>query len=206
MKKNEMELLRKIKQANKESESASLEALATYYKDKKPHYLEGLRIRNWSKKTKTEKAQIIRQYYKDQITRAKEDINKAKNCEDFSSFLARVEWSNNRTWGYNPTAESWINGHYGRASASGCGYDKLSASINSSIKGQAEDIIKGALIKAYIKTGKPLPYGVHLFGSGLCLNFGGCGVSTLEDILKYCGFKTVNHISGSMFDYIEAKE
>lgn len=205
MKKYFNALIKLIKDLNKKDQARDILALATYYKDKKPYILEGQGVRNWAKKTKAEKVAILKSAYKAQTESVIAEIVRLLALEDFTAFQARVEWSRSYMWGYNPSARSWVNNYnYGEGSASGCGYDKLSASINTSLSKTAEDIMKGAILRRYIKDLKPLPYGLHLWARGLCVSFGGCGVETLRDICEYCGLNDWRHISGRMFDYVEA--
>ena len=176
--------------------------------EKKPYILQGRGVRNWDKKTPAEKIKITRSAYIERGEKAAATLNElATQADALTEFTARVEWHRSATWGYNPTANTWTRGTgrniYGTGKASGCGYDKLSAAINSALNTDAENIFLSAIIKSHIRTGKPLPYGVHVWGSGISLNFGGCGVETLTHILEYCGLKA-RHISGNMFDYVEA--
>lgn len=205
MKKYLNALIKKLKDLSKADLKRDIESLATYNKDKKPYILEGRGVRGWQKKTKAEKIKTLRQVYANQTEQTIAEVLRLLGLEDFTAFQSRVEWARSYTWGYNPTARSWVNNYnYGEGSASGCGYDKLSASINTSLSKQASDIIKGAILRRYIKDNKPLPYGVHLWSDGLCLSFGGCGVSTLRAICEYCGLTGWRWVEGKMFDYVEA--
>ena len=51
------------------------------------------------------------------------------NAPELSHATIDIEWVRSRTWGYNPHCESWSNNGRTFGSASGCGYDKESASI-----------------------------------------------------------------------------
>ena len=205
MKRNLIKLLNLIASKIKTEEKSTLANLPNYYTDKKPYILEGRGVRNWAKKTNSEKREIIRNAYRETIEQAKrETIDLYEETETLNNFTARVNWHKSAIWGYNPTAETWAGWDtYGTASASGCGYDKLSASICSSLSDKAKRNLKSAIIKAYVKTGNPLPYGVSIW-RGVSLSFGGCGEGTIRNILEYCGLNDYRYISGSMFDYIEA--
>ena len=206
MKRNLLKLLKLIEEENKRAQASTLKSLNEYYTEKKPYILEGRGVRNWAKKTNAEKRAIIRQAYAEQLEQAKAGtLDLYNEAEDLKTFTARIEWARSYMWGYNPTAETWTNyGTYGRGTASGCGYDKLSASVQSSLSEKSSRLIKSALIKAYVNTGEKMPYGVYIWARGVVLSFGGCGESAIRGILEYCGLKNYRYISGKMFDYIEA--
>lgn len=217
MKRNLTKLLNLLAQDTAENLKSTLRAIDNgNYNKEKPSLIKG--VRGWEKKTKTEKKKLTRQAYAETLaTRKAELLDLYENGEDFAEFVARVNWHRSATWGYNPTAETWAGWNtYGQGSASGCGYDKLSASICSSLSEQAEKNIKIAIIRAFVKNGqpknetaRPLPYGVRVslyaFG-GVSLDFGGCGESAIRGIFTYCGFTDYRYISGEMFDYIEARK
>lgn len=219
MKRNLLKIIAILSKQASENLARDLEALrGGRYDTEKPYILEGQGVRGWEKKTKTEKKSIIKNAHAQRLaTRKAEMINLYENGEDFGEFNARVEWHKSATWGANPTARTWAGyDTYGEGSASGCGYDKLSASICSSLSKRASDNIKTAIIRAFVKNGqpknetaRPLPYGVSVslysFG-GVSLSFGGCGESAIRGIFEYCGFTDYRYISGSMFDYIEARK
>ena len=172
--------------------------------EKKPFILDGSGIRNWNKKSHAERLAIIEGYYKAREGKAIKKLRElAELPETLDSFKARVEWNASRVWGYNPTAETWTGcDSYGIGRASGCGYDKLSAAIQSSLSNKSAELLTSAVIKKHIETGEAFPYGVRVWDNGVTVNFSGCGVSALIKILEYCGLKA-RHISGKMFDYIE---
>lgn len=205
MKKHYNELVKMIKEQNAKSQADTLANLKEYYSEKKPYILEGRGVRNWAKKTQAEKIKIIKEAYKKQQAEAVADIDRLTACEPFNYFCARVEWSRNYYWGYNPHAKVWVNYEHGEASASGCGYDKLSASINSALNNKMSDILKGAIYRHYIETGEKLPYCCYMWARGLCVSFGGAGASTLREILRYCGLKNWTHADMKSSDYIEAR-
>ena len=171
---------------------------------RKPYYFKG-RFNSLKDSQKREK---IRQYYQQEKENTKREILDLLNCEELRSFQSCVEWSKNRTWGMNPHARTWINNsNFGEGSASGCGYDKLSASICYAVNNNenAKKIILGAVLKNYIKTGDPLPYGIYKTNK-IYLHFDGCGVSTLQHILKYCGLNRQQWNETKTSDFISAEK
>lgn len=219
MKRNLLFLISQLTNETKKKTAYDLEQLnAGKYATEKPYILEGQGVRNWAKKTNAEKRAIIRQAHAQRLaTRKSEMLNLYENGEDFGEFVARVNWHKSSVWGYNPTAQTWAGyDTYGEGSASGCGYDKLSASICSSLSDRASKNIKTAIIRAFVKHGQPknetarvLPYGVYIslyaYG-GISLSFGGCGESTIRNLFDYCGYSDYRYISGELFDYIEARK
>ena len=107
--------------------------------------------------------------------------------------VVNTEWIRSQVWGWNPRARVFVNYHMaGEGRASGCGYDKQSAAINSALYNN--DIFKKAVIIRAIKAktkGEALPYGIHWDAWGIDANFGGCGVSTFTNILKWLNLGAV---------------
>ncbi|MBO7715238.1 MAG: hypothetical protein J6S85_16840 [Methanobrevibacter sp.] len=153
---------------------------------RKPYYYKG-RFNSLKPAQKREK---IREYYKTEKEQTKAEILKLLTLPQLKTFRASVEWSRNPTWGMNPAARVWVNygaENYGEGRASGCGYDKLSAAIcYATNRSNAKNIILGELIRKYITSGEPFPYGIYK-SNKIYLHFDGCGCSTLLNILKYCG-------------------
>lgn len=90
----------------------------------------------------------------------------------------------------------------GTGRASGCGYDKLSAAIcYATNNSNTKNIIIAELIRSHIKSGEPFPYGIYK-SNKIYLHFDGCGVSTLLNILKYCGLTHQDHHETKTSDYI----
>lgn len=112
-------------------------------------------------------------------------INAAQAPElDYISFS--VEWKKSRNWGWCPRVYSRINGFSGESYASGCGYDKLSSAVSSSLRSASWDKF---CIEHMNKLKKC--YGFNAYDGMPSLDFGGCGISTLENALMACGWK--NH-------------
>lgn len=110
-------------------------------------------------------------------------INAAQAPElDYISFS--VDWKKSRTWGWNPRVYSRINDFQGESYASGCGYDKLSSAVSSSLKSATWDRF---CIENMYKLKKCYGFNMYDGMPGFC--FGGCGMSTLESALKALGWK-----------------
>lgn len=199
MKREEKNRLNKlIKELQDESAKRCAQDLATL---SKPYYYKG-RFNSLKPAQKREK---IREYYKNEKEQTKAKILKLLELEPLQSFRASVEWSRSRVWGYNPFASVWVNNggeNYGTGRASGCGYDKLSAAIcYATNNSNTKNIIIAELIRSHIKSGEPFPYGIYK-SNKIYLHFDGCGVSTLLNILKYCGLTHQDHHETKTSDYI----
>lgn len=101
---------------------------------------------------------------------------------DYISFA--IEWKKSSTWGWNPRVYSHINGFHGESYASGCGYDKLSSAVSSSLHSPAW---RRFAIENMHKLKKCYGFNMYDGMPGFC--FGGCGMSTLESALKALGWK-----------------
>lgn len=110
-----------------------------------------------------------------------------------------VEWHKSQTWGMNPRARVAAERVATYGSASGCGYDKLSAAIASAFN-QNPEILK--ILYDHAEAGGVLPYGVSTF-AGLPSFDGGCGVSCFYSIFEACGYTFRQVASGKMFDVYE---
>lgn len=112
-----------------------------------------------------------------------------------------VNWVNSRTWGANPHAEAWvmyadgITAQY-TATASGCGYDKLSTVVVSIMN----DCARG-LLYSKRRNAKNAPYGVYFDGWNPCGFKGGVGIDCYYKIAKFLG-GTMAHEGGRTWDYI----
>jgi len=69
-------------------------------------------------------------------------LEAADNAGKLKEINISVNWSRNRTWGWNPHAEAWVcfedpeygtRSAYGEDRASGCGYDKRSAAMSGAL-------------------------------------------------------------------------
>lgn len=99
-----------------------------------------------------------------------------------------VDWKKSRTWGWCPRSYVSTNGGNGEYYASGCGYDKLSASICHALP-------DAAWLRFCIENWNKIKscYG---FSSSYWLpsfDFAGCGMSTLESMLEAAGWKHYGH-------------
>lgn len=115
----------------------------------------------------------------------------------------KVEWKRNRTWGYNPTAEAWTNTHYyNTGKASGCGYDKESAAIESALRDSAslQRFIIHNLGK--LKT----EYGIETKFGLAHLSIGGKGVSELLRLFRGIKNWEITEMHGSTFDGYEIRK
>ena len=188
------ELLKSLLDKNNENKKRDIQTLS------KPYYYKG---RFNSLKPQGKRAKI-REYYQAKSNDIKNDLKDLYNLPEWDTFSACVEWSRNPYWGMNPHAKIIVNNRLvGFGSASGCGYDKLSACIcyATNENEQAKRIILGALVRAYCRTDKPLPYGIYK-SDKLYLHFDGCGVSTLREIASYCGLKNWEHYETKQSDFI----
>lgn len=161
------------------------------------------------KKDNSNYKEIFINHYITKAETIKNDILSLLNDETIETFKACevvTEWRKNNVWGWNPCARVWVNNHFaGEDSASGCGYDKQSRAINGAIYNN--NIWRKSVIIQAVKTlrrGEALPYGVRADNYGIVASFGGCGVSTFTNILKWLGAQNVK-VSGrdneSIFTY-----
>lgn len=144
---------------------------------------------------------------------------RARDAEEVEGVAISVEWKHNRTWGYNPTANISVKTkshctHYA-GTASGCGYDKLTAAVGSALN-QSESIKKmlytakeKALRENYPKLEQPesnrdfINYGA---GYGVLPYFeGGVGISSFYGVFEKCGYKCTmcNETKTTNFYYFE---
>lgn len=190
---------------------------------KKSYKVKDLKIKRldtFNKFTNEEKENYLKEYMKVYVEKqVKNLIEKYQDLFNLDIEILEisntVEWQYSKTWGYNPkcTTELETNKEYIylNASASGCGYDKLSACINSSL--YENKIWKKMIVEKVLNDEKFnllkkdwLPYGLHIDSYGIYAEFGGCGISTYEKILKYLGFDIVLNKNLKMFNYILAKK
>lgn len=121
-------------------------------------------------------------------------LEKCNNAPALDSLLINVEWVKNRTWGNNPRAEVCV---YNTAheverlsgSASGCGYDKRSAAVDSALVGSP--VFGRFLIENWRRVWDC--YGVSKWRGIPELDISGKGIDTLRDILEKCGFSWVGN-------------
>lgn len=132
----------------------------------------------------------------------------------FLGAVVSVEWKRSATWGKNPRATTKIKTENGTtvvtgSSVSGCGFDKLSEAVARVLN--ASNAIKKILYKKFEEALQNNPAAslreVLGYGSGYELpEFeGGCGVSTIREIFKNCGFTFEEVASGSNFNVFEVR-
>lgn len=132
-------------------------------------------------------------------------------CEVLKNADIEINWSNNRTWGYNPQVEcrAWDNNNNYKCtcgSASGCGYDKRSAATaeafnaNNSILKILYNQIEAGLRKGLKNTHDTCGYGCgHL---PFIYFEGGVGFSSHKNIFEKAGY-TVSWHEGKTWDSIQ---
>lgn len=136
-------------------------------------------------------------YEKEVSKDLQKDLEMIEACEtaEFPETISViVEWKKSRVWGYNPHAEIADDKRRYFGSASGCGYDKLSAAVANCFNQSAQ--IKKIL---YAKKEKALQAGetgsnheVIGYGSGygvLPAFESGVGMSCFVKILQEAGYK-----------------
>jgi hypothetical protein len=144
---------------------------------------------------------------------------KARDAEDVESVSISVEWRRNRTWGYNPTATVTIETAHHReqysGTASGCGYDKLTAAIGSALNQSAS--IKKMLYTAkekslsenypeFTQTESNRNFINYGAGYGVLPYFeGGVGMTSFYGVFEKCGYKCTvrNETKHTDFYYFE---
>lgn len=133
---------------------------------------------------------------------AKKRFNRVHEVEEVEAPAAVsvvVEWHISKTWGMNPRARVAAERVATYGSASGCGYDKLSAAITGAFN-QNSEILK--ILYDHAEAGGVFPYGVSTF-AGLPSFDGGCGVSCFYQIFEACGYTFRQVASGKAFDVYE---
>lgn len=128
-----------------------------------------------------------------------EKLRAVEEVEAPAAVSVSVEWHNSRTWGMNPRARVAAERVVTYGSASGCGYDKLSAAVASAFN-QNPEILK--ILYDHAEAGESFPYGVTVW-AGLPSFDGGCGVSCFYSIFEACGYTFRQVASGKAFDMYE---
>lgn len=132
----------------------------------------------------------------------------------FLGAVVSVEWKRSATWGKNPRATTKIKTENGTtvvtgSSVSGCGFDKLSEAVARALK--ASDALKKVLYQKFEEALQKDPSTSLAealgYGSGYELPEieGGCGVSTIREIFKKCGFTFEEIASDSNFNIFEVR-
>lgn len=126
--------------------------------------------------------------------------------QDVKQLTIKIEWKKSKTWGYNPHAEYWCtfadgSTRYGKATCSGCGYDKASTVIADAFN----ECCIGMLWRKRNST-EEKPYGVYLMKNTWFPYFdGGIGVSCYARIAEFLGGKFETVSSGKNYDHYVAK-
>lgn len=152
-------------------------------------------------------------------------VERAENAAPPVTVSISVEWKRSSVWGYNPTATVTIYDSNGWAqytgTASGCGYDKLTAAVGSALNQSAAilNMLYTAKEKAYKRSKAAaraawkqhgpesnrdaIHYGA---GYGILPYFeGGTGWSSFAGVFAACGYKITENRGAktSDFFYIE---
>jgi hypothetical protein len=185
-----------------------------YYKEK----LTNTQIKKYINKEMTEKEikekiknKIIKEYEKTENKKLNK-IETIKNADDdISTINITVNWTKNKTWGYNPRATIFTNKEdVTEGKASGCGYDKESTAIAEALN-KNPDILK----LLYIAKNKKMTFKNHNnhdilgYGSGyyeLPYFEGGVGVNSLMNIFRKLGYNITEHHTDSSDFYTIIKK
>lgn len=120
-------------------------------------------------------------------------LEKASECESLKELEIAIIWKKSAIWGYNPTAEVRItdgkNRYFITGFASGCGYDKESASVSNALQDSA--IFNRFIFENYRKQGKSkiYPFNYGKSDSLPTFYFGGCGLGCLRNWAEKIGYK-----------------
>ena len=154
-------------------------------------------------------------------------LDAAENAADLISVEIDIVWKRSATWGYNPTAEITTRNKNGynrfTGTASGCGYDKLTAAVGSALN-QSPEVLKmlytaqekafsemdGNARAAWKKQSESNRDTIHYgAGYGVIPYFeGGTGWSSFAGVFEKCGY-TVAHSHSTRhtdFYFITTKE
>lgn len=206
----EKENKKQIKEALQNLKNASDEDITSlwYYTEK----LTNTQIKKYNNKELTIKQlkeilknKIIKEYEQKQEKAIKKIDTIKEASEKVQTINISINWVKSNTWGYNPHAT--ITTDYGEMTegrASGCGYDKESASIAEALN-KNNNILK----LLYIAKNKKMTlknnnnHDILGYGSGygvLPYFEGGVGASSLMNIFRRLGYKiTEYHTKSSDF-------
>lgn len=154
---------------------------------------------------KLKKQKDIKKYLKNEAKEKLKTIlaERIENLNDFINFddeLLEINfyttWNNNPTWGWNPTVRleaRFKNARYvySEGSASGWGYDKISAAITYAINNcsQVENFLKNKVFKKINNDLKNNPYGIYINDyNGIMIHTDGCGYSTIRQLFDFIGY------------------
>lgn len=140
---------------------------------------------------------------------------KAQEAEEIENVSVSVEWKRSSYWGWNPTATATITTAHKReqhtASASGCGYDKLTAAIGSALNQSAsiKKMLYTAKEKALLENYPAftqcesnrnfINYGAG-YGVLPCFE-GGVGMASFYGVFEKCGYKCTVHNETKTTDF-----
>lgn len=197
------------KQVKKENEKELKKAISNLNKAKKEdftnlwYYSEKLTKRQKEKLTKSEQKEILKnkitEDYKKRLVKNLKRIDTIKSANNNIELITiNVDWVKNPTWGYNPHATIYTNnGDTTEGKASGCGYDKESASIAEALN-KNNDILKLLYTaknkKMTLKNTNNRDLLGYGSGYGVLPYFeGGVGVSSLLNIFRKLGYNIQEH-------------
>ena len=164
-------------------------------------------------------------YYEDSIRRIKESYKRKSAIEKYTQLVnneikliteisevtrvtVKVEWAKSYTWGMNPTAEIWVGTKeyhsdvecYSKGKASGCGYDKESASVACALNQLLP--IKKLLMDNWIYGDKEcLGYGVSSYNNRVPYFDGGVGMDCFVRAFNEMGFECIQMHSKTFDGY-----
>lgn len=184
----------------------------------KSWYYQGFLTEKQKQKSFEEQKKII--FKKLQKKADCEILELAKRLEEvatapqFFGAVVTVEWKRSAMWGKNPRATAKIKAGNGTtvltgSTVLGCNFDKLSEAIARVLN--ASDAIKKVLYQKFEEALQNNPAAsfreVLGYGSGYELPefAGGCGVSTIREIFKKCGFTFEEIANVSNFNVFEVR-
>lgn len=193
----------KIKKAIEEGEDLNENVLKFYLTDGKWNKYKNNELT--PEQTQAELKKRIEKYYNKILKEELEKIEEVEKAESINNITVAVEWTRNRTWGWNPTANAFTF-YVGTTTgtASGCGYDKQSAAIAEAFNKNncILKILYELKEKALRENGNNSSHEACGYGSGygaLPYFEGGVGVSCFEKILNKAGFSCMQ-VHGKISD------
>lgn len=144
-------------------------------------------LKKYSRENERERAKTLQRLY-----------NVANTANAVSTIDISVEWHSSRAWGYNPSCRVFAGYEFTTGHASGCWYDKESASIANALNDSVNVLY---IMYNFVDRGGvfDMPVGISTAG-GLPVIDGGCGVSTISRIFEKCGYKMRTVASGKLYN------